>query len=137
MGASRFGFYPAGIVHRKDASISPITQNESGRAEDGARGSIGGEAMRVEGESASREEAQEVDADPEDLGERKPNIARRPDKPTKAMIDEHEPLHVHYRSWCPHCQAGRSTSKQHKGKPSDEEPLGPTISIDYAFKYDD
>ena len=42
-------------------------------------------------------------------------------------------LHVHYRSWCPHCVAGRSTSKQHRRQVI-EEPLGITITLDYAFK---
>ena len=70
----------------------------------------------------------------ENLGERKPKVARRPLAPTKSEIEEHFPLHVHYRSWCPHCRAGKSLSKQHRmGKKEDKE-LGVTISLDYAFK---
>ena len=134
MGASRLGFYPAGIVKKKDASISPITHVESGHAEVAVQGSVEGEAI---GASRGQEEEDKEEMDPEELGERTPKIARRPDKPTKAMIDEHEPLHVHYRSWCPHCQAGRSVSKKHMKRPEGEEAVGPTVSLDYAFKYDE
>ena len=45
---------------------------------------------------------------------RKPNIARRPYTPSKAEVDEHLPLHLEYRSWCPHCVAGNRISAQHR-----------------------
>ena len=121
MGASRFGFYPAGIVKKNDASISPITHSEGGRAEGVVQGSIEGEAIAA---PSGQEEKIEDEVGQEELGERAPRIARRPDKPTKAMIEEHEPLHVHYRSWCPHCQAGRSVSKRHMKRAEG----GPVIS---------
>ena len=98
------------------------------------QGSVEGKAISA---PSGQEEKKEEEYDQEELGERAPRIARRPDKPTKAMIDEHEPLHVHYRSWCPHCQAGRSVSKKHLRRPEGEEAVGPTVSLDYAFKYDD
>ena len=68
------------------------------------------------------------------LGERRPKVGRRPDTPTKVEMEEHMCLHVHYRSWCPHCVAGRSISRQHRRKDAQEESLGRVISIDYAFK---
>ena len=69
-----------------------------------------------------------------DLGERQPRIGRRPYTSTKAEVEEHNPLHVHYRSWCPSCVAGRSTSKQHRRQAAYEESMGITMSVDYAFK---
>ena len=123
------------------ASISPLEISRGDHA------GVVQERVEVQGEIAGPripddrgeggQEAQEEEHDQGEYGERQPRVGRRPDAPTKKEVEEHYPLHVHYRSWCPHCQAGRSTSKQHRGKPSDEEPLGPTISIDYAFKYDD
>ena len=41
---------------------------------------------------------------------RKPNIARRPPTPSKADVEEHLPLYLEYRSWCPHCIAGKGIS---------------------------
>ena len=69
-----------------------------------------------------------------EFGERKQRIARRPYTPTKAEIAEHFPLHVHYRSWCPHCRAGKSIGKQHKSRDPNDEPLGVEICVGYAFK---
>ena len=37
-------------------------------------------------------------------------IMRRPYTPTQREIDEHMPLHLPYRAWCPHCVAGRGIS---------------------------
>ena len=62
-----------------------------------------------------------------EFGEGKPKIARRPYTLTKAEFAEHFPLHVHYRSWCPHCRAGKSIGKPHKSRDPDEEPLGVEI----------
>ena len=45
---------------------------------------------------------------------RRPQIARRPNAPTKADIEEHLPLHLENRSWCPHCVAGKGISNQHR-----------------------
>ena len=53
--------------------------------------------------------------------------------PTKAGIDEHFPLHLNYRSWCPHCVAGKARLAQHMVQPSDRERLGVTVHMDYAF----
>ena len=54
--------------------------------------------------------------------------------PTKAEVEEHNRTHAEYRSWCPHCVAGKSVSAQHRRRDPNEEKLGVTISIDYAFR---
>ena len=45
-----------------------------------------------------------------DIEVRKHRIANKPTLPTKAEIEEHFPLHLHYRNWCPHCVAGKARS---------------------------
>ena len=59
-------------------------------------------------------------------------VARQPYTPTKAEIDAHLPLHTEYRDWCPHCDAGRGISQQHRTS-TEAEALGNTISCDSAF----
>ena len=58
---------------------------------------------------------------------------KRPDAPTKQELEEHLPTHLPYRSWCPHCVAGRGISRRHATVGGDKEKLGVTISIDYCF----
>ena len=90
----------------------------------------------VEGVEANMNVADAEDPDGEDLGERQPRPGHRPNTLTKAEIEEHFPNHAHYRSWCPDCCAGRSISRQHRKRDPVEEPLGPTISLDYAFLHE-
>ena len=72
--------------------------------------------------------------DDEEYGIRRPRICRRPLAPTKAEVEEHNRTHAEYRSWCPHCVRGKSVAMHHRRGDPDEEKLGVTISIDYAFK---
>ena len=63
-----------------------------------------------------------------------PRIAGRPYTSSKSEVDAHFPLHLEYRSWCPHCKAGRGISMQHRYQPErDESHLGTTWSLDYCF----
>ena len=64
---------------------------------------------------------------------RKPQVARRPYTPTAAEVEAHLPLHLEYRSWCPHCVAGKGISTQHRQRIGDKEELGITLSLDYCF----
>ena len=64
---------------------------------------------------------------------RKPKVSRRPVLPTKAEVDEHVPLHLHYRSWCRRCRAGRCGLAPHLVEPPDREKLGVIFSADSAF----
>ena len=122
-------------------SLSPLHPIESGHVAGDAQGMLRQGEPEVAMKEISHDqpgggvEAAEED-DQEGLGERIPKVGRRPDIPTRKEIEEHFPLHVHYRAWCPHCVAGRSTSRQHRCQ-EDEEVLGPCVSLDYAFKYGD
>ena len=73
----------------------------------------------------------EEDADEET---RTPRIVRRPQAPTKQMVDEHNRTHAEYRDWCPDCRAGKSTGLHHRCGDPEEEKLGVTIRVDYAFR---
>ena len=50
------------------------------------------------------------------------------------MVEEHSRTHSDYRDWCPDCRAGKSTGLHHRRGDPDEEKLGATISVDYAFQ---
>ena len=68
----------------------------------------------------------------EDTAEfRVPRKALRPYTPTKADIEEHFPLHLNYRSWCPHCVSGRGLSTQHRSVAGPVEDV--TWHMDYCF----
>ena len=64
---------------------------------------------------------------------RRPRVGRRPVAPTKADLDEHLPLHLHYRSWCKHCVAGKARLAQHTTAAAGDEKLDVTWNADYAF----
>ena len=87
--------------------------------------------VRLEPAAVVAEAADESDGD--DLGERRPRVGKRPYTTTKAEVEEHNPFHVHYRSWCPHCVAGRSISQQHIRQAAYEEAMGITMSVDYGL----
>ena len=78
-------------------------------------------------------QADEVE-EPESSETRKPQVAKRPYTPTRAELEAHLPLHLEYRSWCPHCRAGRGISMQHRADEKKEaENMGVTLSLDYCF----
>ena len=62
---------------------------------------------------------------------RRPRIARRPQTPTKAEVDDHMVLPADYRDWCLDCVAGRGVSHQHRA--SKNEKLGRDFSLDYVI----
>ena len=44
------------------------------------------------------------------------------------------PLHFKYRSWCPHCVAGKGISSQHRqNSDGHSDEVGATVSLDYCF----
>ena len=57
------------------------------------------------------EKGEGKDAGQEDVQDVKPAVQmKRPYTPTQQEIDEHMPLHLPYRAWCPHCVAGKGIS---------------------------
>ena len=83
-----------------------------------------GASSSNEGEAANgqAEEQRQEEGDEDRQESRKPTIARRPNKPTQAEVDAHMPLHLEFRSWCPHCVAGKGVASQHRA--STEENNG-------------
>ena len=69
----------------------------------------------------------------EDFEVRKHRTANKPILPTKSEIEEHFPLHLQYRSWCPHCVAGKARSNPHARRDDSSESMGVTWHADYAF----
>ena len=71
----------------------------------------------IDGSNSSGHEAAKVTSGMHSLGRegaleeedeecRVPVVIPRPIAPTKAQLDEHFPLHLHYRSWCKACVFG-------------------------------
>ena len=58
--------------------------------------------------------------------------ARDPSAPTKAQWEEHQSTHLPFRSWCPHCVAGRLDNPPHRRLPERESTV-PEVHLDYAF----
>ena len=83
-----------------------------------------------EGEVAAIETAEKDEGEGE---VRKPGVGKTHLLPTKEELEEHYPLHLNYRSWCPHCRAGKSRLAPHLCKPSDREKIGITVHSDYVF----
>ena len=77
------------------------------------------------------------DVEEEATETRKPRIATRPIAPTKQEREEHLPLHITYRSWCPHCVAGKGNANKHMMSDGDGEKMGITWHMDYAFMGDE
>ena len=77
------------------------------------------------------EEAQQESMDSDET--RKPPIARRPYTPTAAEVEAHLPLHLEFRSWCPHCVAGKGIATQHRESAGESDNMGITVSLDYCF----
>ena len=99
--------------------------------------------VNAQGQSLSRAKELEVEKKDEEaetqpvsdaLGEtRIPRVGRRPVVPTKAEIEAHFPLRLHFRSWWSDCNAGKARLAQHRVESEERERLGVTLSADYAF----
>ena len=90
---------PISSTEKRDTGVSPIEERDE--LEDD----------QSKAESKEKDEGVPVHEVPEphhDPEVRRPRVARRPVLLTKADIDEHFPWHLHYRSWCEHCRAGKA-----------------------------
>ena len=74
----------------------------------------------------------EDDKETTELEMRAPAVMKRPVSPTQADLDKHYPLHLNYRSWCPHCVHGKGHASHHKTAKG-EKLEGITIHLDYCF----
>ena len=50
---------------------------------------------------------------------RPPEVLRDPGAPTKRELEEHSTTHLPFRSWCPHCVAGKAQDRPHRMKKED------------------
>ena len=70
----------------------------------------------------------------EQTTEAAPTIAiKAPYQPTQKEIDDHNPTHLPYRSWCRHCVRGRGKSLPHRHLDAEQDHTVPTVSLDYCF----
>ena len=84
----------------------------------------------VAGQAPPPEEVEAVP--PEEL--QPARFIKGPMQPSAAEVEEHEATgRVVYRSWCPICQAARSTGQPHLRAPDEEETAVPQIIWDYGF----
>ena len=67
----------------------------------------------------------------EDEGD-KPRVVTSPAQPSAKEIEEHMVTHIPFRSWCPHCVAGKSKSNPHR-KNVEREAEVPEIHVDYMY----
>ena len=119
--------YDAAPVYGASSSHQELTVAPGKIAEDAP-------AALAEGIVEEDDEAAGKAAEDEEGEVRKPRIGRRPLLPTKADIEEHYPLHLRYRSWCPHCRAGKARLAPHVWEPSDRENIGIAVHSDFAFQ---
>ena len=63
---------------------------------------------------------------------RLPKKARDPGEPTRAEWEEHQATHLPFRSWCPHCVAGRQDNPPHR-RQEERESRVPEVHMDYCF----
>ena len=58
-----------------------------------------------------------------------------PAQPSKKEVDRHNLTHINYRSWCPHCVAGRRSNSQHRSQTSNRRNV-PLFCADYCYVKD-
>ena len=84
-------------------------------------------------------DSEDPEPDPNDDTVEEARSARKvrvPRTPTQAEINDHLPLHLPYREWCPHCVDGGASGMTHKTDKEKGEPIGNTICMDYTFPSD-
>ena len=65
---------------------------------------------------------------------RLPEVLRDPGAPTAKELEEHNTTHLPFRSWCPHCVAGKAQDRPHKTKKGAQmDKQLPEVVFDYGF----
>ena len=85
-----------------------------------------------EGDPGAEPHKEDVEEDA--AGVRQPRGGRIPSAPTKKELEEHYPLHIPYREWCPVCRSAEGVHDHARKDPDPEDSrLGVTVSMDYCF----
>ena len=58
-----------------------------------------------------------------------------PPQPSRTEVARHNLTHVNYRSWCPHCVAGRRSNNPHRTRLSNHRKV-PLLCADYCYLRD-
>ena len=61
-----------------------------------------------------------------------PRAVPPPPQPSKDEVSRHNLTHLNYRSWCPHCVAGRRNNTGHRLSHSSQRRV-PLFCADYCF----
>ena len=86
------------------------------------------------GQVGSAETDEEV-ADDGDTSVQVPIAMPSPPQPTRSEVDRHNLTHINYRSWCPHCVAGRRPNNPHRTRRSNHRNV-PLFCADYCYVRD-
>ena len=77
--------------------------------------------------------AQQADQGEEDFETRKQKPGNIPRSPTQKDLEEHLPLHIQFRDWCPICVQARSVSDPHFSGVDRSDRTVPAVCADYCF----
>ena len=96
-----------------------------------------GSALSPQADEPDERESVQGEGQEETEEQQQPKVPKIPKGPTKKERQEHEALHIHYRSWCRHCVRGRARNKYHMrdsvGETEEKEHETARISMDYFF----
>ena len=96
---------------------------------------IPGAEVLVNEDGEEKEDAAEDGEELEEEAEPK-RLAPSPTLPSAAEIEDHRTTHFPYRSWCPHCVAGRALGERRGAQPLDwqyKRHLISIVSMDYFY----
>ena len=74
----------------------------------------------------------DVKFDSDDEEARKPRVSRDPGAPTEEQIEDHNVIHLPFRSWCPACVSGKAKDRMHCRIKNEVQEV-PIIVFDYCF----
>ena len=91
--------------------------------------------LEVEVGDVENEDFEEIICEEKESEEaRPPEVLRDPGAPTKKEMEEHYTTHLPFRSWCPHCVAGKAQDRPHRMKKEEQmDKQVPEIVFDYGF----
>ena len=109
-----------------------VCGNDEGRADQGVQEGQADQGVQEGQEEVGGDRQEEREEEHEEFGKRETVRMQDPVKPSNDEIDDHNKLHLPFRSWCRHCVRGRAKNRAHmkevKGKPGQNE-----LHFDYCF----